>query len=395
MFFALISFVLFSDASISAGISRDSVMIKTVSFEPFQELIAVDGVIKPVRSVIIDAIIGGKIKSKYVQNGAVVRKGQPILELENSDLQLDILNKETAVLELINNIARTRDQLDQNRINRQDQLADADYQLREALRELHVNTGLFEKGVIPEQEYLRSQSQAEHFSRKQALLKRAVVSDSVAGSSQLRQSRISLDQARKNLDLMKLKLHDLIITSPIDGQLSSFSAELGQLMNKGDNVGQVDVLSALKVVVQIDEHFIDRIAVGRVGVLELGSNEYELRIDRIYPTVQNNFFSADMQFNGVAPEGLKRGQNVRVKIQMSNKREAIVVPRGSFFQSTGGQWIYALDEDGTKARRIPIRLGKQNPYFYEVLDGLQPGTQVIVSSYKGFDDYEILKLNSD
>lgn len=379
----------------TTAIARTGIIIKPVSYEPFQELVAVDGTVEPIRTIIIDAIIGGKVKEKFVEDGARVHAGAPIVELENSDLQLDILNKETAVLELINNIARTSDQLEQNRIDRQDQLADADYRLREARRTFQVNEGLFRKEVIPEQEFLQSRNELEHFTRKQQLLKQATVRDSIAGISQMKQMRTSLAQAQKNLDLMKQKLLDLIVRAPIDGQLSSFIAEEGQLIDKGENVGQVDVLTDLKVRVQIDEHYNARMAVGQGGTLELNGQEFLLEIERIYPTVQNNFFLADMRFTESSPEGLKRGQNVRVKLVMSNEREATVVPRGSFYQSTGGQWIYALDADGRTARHTPIRLGKQNPYFYEVLEGLEPGTQVIVSSYNGFDGYETLQINEE
>lgn len=391
----LLAFTIYSSGKRSLRMDRSSVVIKKVSYEPFQEMVAVDGTVEPVRTIIIDAIIGGKVKQKFVEDGADVNEHDPIIQLENSDLQLDILNKETAVLDLINNIARTSDQIEQNKINRQDQLADADYRLREARRKFTVNEKLFADAVISEQEFLESRNEERHFTRKQKLLKEATVRDSISGISQLAQMRVSLAQAQKNLDLMKEKLLDLTVRAPIDGQLSSFTAEEGQLINKGENVGQVDVLTDYKVRVQIDEHYNARMAVGQVGKLELNGQEYELSITRIYPTVQNNFFTADMLFADGFPAGLKRGQNVRVKLEMSNEREAIVVPRGSFYQSTGGQWIYALDQNSDVARKVPIRLGKQNPYFYEVLEGLEPGTDVIVSNYNGFDDHDVLELQSE
>jgi HlyD family secretion protein len=388
----LLYLLAFGSNTISTAIAKDALVIRAASLEPFQEMISVDGTVEPVRSVIIDAVIGGKVKSRLVENGADVRKGDRIIELENSDLQLDILNKETAVLDLINNIARTRDQLEQNKIDRLDQLADAEYQLKEAIRKKSVNIDLFRKGVIPEQEYLEAINAAEHFTRKQELLKKAVESDSIAGITQIVQMRTSLVQAEKNLRLMKDKLLDLVVRAPIDGQLSSFTSEEGQLIDKGDNVGQIDVLDQLKIRVQIDEHYNASTAVGQSGKLEVSGKEFAMEVKRIFPTVQNNFFSADLHFVDWIPDGLKRGQNVRVKLEMSNEREAIVIPRGSFFQSTGGQWVYVLDSDGTRARKRPIRLGKQNPYFYEVLEGLEPGMEVIVSSYNGFDDYEILEI---
>jgi len=391
----LLAFSLFNNSASSTNVGRDGLIIKTVSYEAFQEMIAVDGTVEPIRTVIMDAIIGGKVKTKYVEDGAQVKMHDPILELENSDLQLDILNKETAILDLINNIARTQDQIGQNKINRLDQLADAEYRLKEAQREFSVNESLFIEDVISEQEFLKSKNALEHFSRKQHLLKEAVLKDSISGISQIAQMHTSLTQAKKNMALMKEKLNDLIVSAPIDGQLSSFTAEEGQLINKGENVGQVDVLTDYKIKVQIDEHYNSRMAVGQIGKLELNGVEYELNISRIFPTVQNNFFTADMLFTNGFPEGLKRGQNTRIKLEMSSLREAVIVPRGGFYQSTGGQWIYAVDQDGSSARKVPIRLGKQNPYYYEVLEGLEPGTEVIVSNYNGFEEYEILNLKNE
>lgn len=388
----LIGFAVRKSTGSELRLDAASVSIGVVEHAPFQEMVAVDGSVQPMRTVIVDALIGGKVARRFVDNGTVLAAGDSILLLENSDLQLDILNRETAVFELITNIQFTRNSLEQNKVSRLSQLADVEFQHREAEREFAAISTLFADSAVARQEFERAQNTVVHFRRKASLLNTAVANDSVLAQSQIRQMEVSLEQAQKNLELMRSKLEDLVVRAPIDGQLSGFSMEVGQLIGKGENIGQLDVLEQHKVTALVGESFNARVAVGQAAHVELNKQRFELLVDRVYPTITNNQFAVDLLFPGSAPKDVKRGQNLVVRLELSGMRECTVVPRGGFFQSTGGQWIYVLQGENGPAVKRPLRIGRQNPTHYEVLDGLQPGERVITSGYHTYSDYETLWL---
>lgn len=390
---ALVSLALFSRRTSSLHLEKKSLVIKEVLEKPFQEMVSVDGTLQPLRTVVLDAFEGGKVFKKFHQDGAMLRKGDKILELENGDLQLDILNRETAIFDLITNIQHTRNLLEQNKVSRLAELADLQYRLKEAERQYSINQKLYEREVIAKQEYDKSLNEVDYLRKKERLVSEAVKYDSASAASQIHQMEVSLRQAEKNLELTQSKLKDLVITSPIHGQLSAFSVEEGQLISKGQNIGQIDDLSAFKGRVLVDETFINRVFKGQQGILRLNDNYFPVEISRVYPTVQNGQFTADVLFTDSVPQNLRRGQNITVRLELSEARKAVVVPKGSFFQSTGGQWAYVLSTDGLSAEKRPIRLGKQNPEYYEVLAGLSPGDKVVVSSYRGFDEYDIVEFD--
>ena len=388
-------YLLLAGSGSSQGLSldRSSLLMKPVEEGIFRETIAADGSVQPVQTVIIDALVGGKVAEKLTEDGANLTAGQAILRLDNSDLQLDILNKETAVYDLINNIQSTRITLNQTKVNRRDQLADIIYQRQEAERAFTVNEKLFAQDAVSEQEWIKVQNTAQYWREKDKLIRDALHHDSLFAINQIRQMEESLDRVRQNLALMRTKLDDLVVRAPIDGQLTAFTAELGQLISTGQNIGQIDVLDSYKVRVLVDEHYIGRIVKGQEAQVTVNGTEYTLEVYRVFPTVTNNQFTADLRFTGPVPNNLKRGQNMAVRLALSEEHEAILLPRGGFFQSTGGQWVFALDEDGQTARRRAVRLGKQNTTHFEVLEGLKPGETVIVSSYAIYQDYEQLHLN--
>lgn len=388
----LLGYVLLKGSQRSVRLDTSNLVLKTVKRAPFQEFISVDANILPKKTVIIDALISGKIIHKYVEDGTELSAGQPILELENIDLQLDILNRETAVLDLINNIRQTRINLGLNTANRQKERADIQYQLKEAQRNFDMNKSLWADSVISRSEYEESLNQYNYAVRKSHLLDVISRQDSVSSYEQINQMEASLRQSNKNLELMKTKLKDLVIKAPIDGQLTNFDLELGQLINTGENIGQMDVTSGFKIRAQADQFYLNRMTIGQKASASMNGRNYQLTISRVYPTVQNSLFAIDLEFEDEQPAGITRGQNLVVRIELSTQREAVVVPRGGFYQSTGGQWIYRVDEQSGEAIRVNIKLGKQNPSFFEVLEGLQPGDRVITSGYQGFDDYTKLKL---
>ncbi len=367
-------------------------MIKEVSKSPFQEFISADALVQPERTVVIDALVSGKVVKRLVENGAILQKDEPILILENIDLQLDILNKETAVLDLINNIRQTRINLELNSANRQKELTDAQYQLTEAQRLHLINKRLYDDEVISQSEFEATRNQYHFQKEKQGLLKSIKLQDSISSEEQLRQMKSSLTQASKNLELMKSKLKDLTVKAPIDGQLGNFDLEEGQLINVGENIGQLDAQTGFKIRAQVDQYYLSRIIRGQKASINVNGQEYELEISRIYPSVSNNFFAIDLQFSDTPPSSLTRGQNVIVKIELGKTRESLVIPKGSFYQSTGGQWVFLLDKNGNRAYRHDVKLGKQNPEYFEVLEGLEPGDRIITSSYSGFEEYSELNF---
>lgn len=369
------------------------IMVGEVIYTGFQEQITANGSILPLKTVLIDALVGGKVVERFVENGAEVSKDQPIVRLENSDLELDILNKETQVFDLINNIQHTRNALEQNKVSRLSELADVEFQYNESQRLYKINESLYAEKVISESEWKQSSNTYQYYKRKRELISQAVQKDSISAVSQIRQMEVSLDQARKNLDLMRRKMEDLIIKAPVDGQLSAFNLEEGQLIVSGSNIGQVDVLNGFKVNAQIDEHFNSRVHEGQPAQMILDGNDVQMHVHRIYPTIENSFFSADLLFDSSAPSGIRRGQNIRVKIEMGASDSTRVLPKGSFFQSTGGQWVYVLASDGKSAVKRSVQLGRQNPAFYEVIDGLDPGERVIISGYQNYKDFDIIHLN--
>lgn len=389
---ALLSFALLRNSSSSVRLDTTNLVMKKVVKAPFQEFISVDATIQPKKTVIIDALISGKIVRKYVEDGTMLQKGEPILELENIDLQLDILNRETAVLDLINNIRQTQINLGLNNANRKKELSDIQHQLREANRDFLVNKQLWKDSVIAKTEYQASQNQYNYTSQKAQLIQVINKQDSISSVEQIQQMKASLEQSNKNLALMKTKLEDLVVKAPIDGQLTNFNRELGQLINPGENIGQIDVISGFKINAQIDQYYLNRISIGQQAIATINNQSYQVKVSRVYPTVVNSFFSVDLEFEGKQPNSITRGQNLVVKIELSTAREALVIPRGGFYQSTGGRWVFVIDSEDKLAVKREIKLGKQNPKFFEVLDGLKQGDQVITSSYQGFEEYEKLKL---
>ncbi len=392
--FLLVLFAFFypSISSNSLKVDSKTLMIKEVSHSPFQEFISADGVVQPERTVIIDALVSGKVVSRLIENGSILKSGEPILILENIDLQLDILNKETAVLDLINNIRQTQINLELNSSNRQKELTDAQYQLVEAQRLHSINEQLWKQEVISKSEFEASRNQFLFQEEKQGLLRSIKIQDSISSEEQLRQMKTSLLQANKNLELMKSKLKDLTVRAPIDGQLSNFDLEEGQLINVGENIGQIDAQTGFKIRAQVDQYYLNRIVRGQKGSIKVNETEYELEVSRIYPSVSNNFFAIDLAFTEDENNSLTRGQNLIVKIELGQTRESVVIPKGSFYQSTGGQWVFVLDQSGNTAYRRDVKLGKQNPEYFEVLEGLEPGDRVITSSYNGFEEYTELNF---
>ena len=374
-------------------VAASRLTISPVTRGNFQEFTAIDGVVQPLRTVYLDAAEAGTVQQVLVEEGATLTAGQPLLRLTNPDLQLEMVNRETAVYELMNNLRNTRNQLLQNRILRQNQLADIDFQLAEARRVFDTNQVLYDQKVIARQDYLQSQNAYRYQLHRRQLTQQTLRQDSVAMRQQLDTMQESVRRMTSNLALMRRKLDDLLLRAPVGGRLSSLAAEVGEAKMRGQRLGQIDALAGVKLHAAVDEFYITRIAAGQVGEAVVDGRAYALRVTKIFAQVAKGL-QIDLAFTGAPPPGLRRGQTLPIRLALSAKDPAVLLPRGGFYQQTAGNWAFKLTADGSRAQRIAIRLGRQNPDYYEVLAGLRPGDRVVTSSYEGYADQQELVLDS-
>ncbi|MFC5190357.1 efflux RND transporter periplasmic adaptor subunit [Algoriphagus aquatilis] len=384
--------IVFADHRSTMNVEKDRLSIGTVKMGEFTDYILVSGQIEPARTVYLDAIEGGVIHQVIRESGALVKKGDTILILNNSNLQLDVMQRETMLYEQINNLRQTRLLLDQNDLNQQGQLAEIDYQISllepqyKRFKELHG------KKLVSDREFEEVKEQYEYNVKRRKLTYASYRNDSIARSIQLKQLRLSENRMNASLTGVGNILDNLVITSPIAGQLATpQQLEIGQAINPGQRYGQVDILDEFKVRVAIDELYLPRISQGLRGKFTLSGTEYELEIAKIYPTITNGRFEVDMVFTGAAPEGIRRGQSVRIRLELGQSEQSLLLPAGGFFKDTGGNWVYVLNAAGNAEKRT-IRLGRKNPEFYEVLEGLVEGEKVIISGYENYGANEVLEV---
>jgi HlyD family secretion protein len=389
----LILYVIFSTSGNSRlNVQKERLSISTISNGIFQENIPVNGVVLPITTIYLDAVEGGRVEEKYVEDGAIMKKGEPILRLTNTDLELSLVNQETSVYNLLTQMQISQNAARQNTINKLNQYTDVENSLIEAKRLYNLNKKLYEKDAIGKQEYIRSENEYNYQKQRMQLANQILRQDSVAVRQEQQQARSSYDRTQNALELMRRKVADLIVKAPVDGQLTSLDAEIGQSKTKGERLGQIDVLSGFKVRVDIDEHYIARIYAGQRGYFSFNNNPYTLVIKKVYTQVTNGRFQVDMEFEGEVPEGIRRGQTLQIRVALSEEKEALLVPKGGFFQVTGGNWIFMLNEAGTEAYRVDISLGSQNTQYYEVISGLQPGDKVVTSSYSNYGNVQELVI---
>lgn len=374
------------------NVQKERISIHTVNKDVFQENIPVNGIVLPITTIYLDALEGGRVEEKFVEDGAMLKKGEPILRLSNTDLELSLVNQETSVYNLLTQMQISQNAARQNTINRQNQYTDVENSLIEAERVYNLNKRLYEKGAIGRMDYESSQNNFEYQKERMNLAKQVLSEDSISSKLEINQAKSSYARTQSALELMRKKVGDLVVRAPIDGQLTSLDAEIGQSITKGTRLGQVDVTSGYKVRVDIDEHYISRIYNGQTGTFKLNNKTYTLVIKKVFTQVNNGRFQVDMTFKDEVPEGIRRGQNLQIRVALSAEKEALLVSKGGFFQKTGGNWIFKVSEDGSTAYKVNIRLGSQNTEFYEVMEGLNVGDKVITSSYDSYGDVEELIL---
>lgn len=387
--------IYFTSGKSKLNVNTDRITISEIKKGTFQEFIPVNGVVLPVTTIYLDAQEGGRVEEKYVEDGAMMKAGQPILRLSNTDLELGLVTQQTNVYNLLTQMQISRNAAQQNTVNKLNQMTDVESQFKEAERVYNLDKKLYENKAIGLQEYKKAENDYNYQLQKRKLTEQILSQDSVSNQQQLSQAKQSYEGSQNALNVMRKKVGDLIVRAPVDGQLTSLDAEIGQNKNKGERLGQIDITTGFKVRVDIDEHYISRIYTGLLGNFDFAGKNYKLKIKKVFTQVTNGRFQVDMEFVDKEPEGIRRGQTLQIRLALSDETQALLLPKGGFFQQTGGNWIFKVNDNGTMAYKVDIQLGLQNPDYYQVLSGLKEGDKVVTSSYENYGNMQELVLKKE
>lgn len=389
---ALLVWIVLGTTANTMTIDATDITISDVTRGKFDDYVRLNGQVLPIQVVQISPEEGGIVREKVVEEGTRVRKGDVILRLSNSNLDLQILNAEAELAEKQNLLRNTQVAMQQDRLNNRTEQATLDTDCDRKRRAYEQNARLYKERLISKEVYLQSREDYKLARRKQSLISQRLKQDSLYRHVQMAQMEDNLDNMRKNVLLVRDRKNKLEVRSAIDGELGLLDVELGQNIAAGQNIGQINDLSDFKVQAQIDEHYIDRVRPGLSASFSRGGKTYLLRVRKVYPEVRNGTFRTDFVFVGERPAQMRSGQTYYVELALGKSQQATLIPRGTFFQTTGGNWIFVLDKSGRKAYRRNISIARQNPQYYEVTDGLEPGERVITSGYEAFKDNEVLVI---
>lgn len=395
--FAVILFIVFMVSAFGEGsklnVDAERMIISSAKKGIFQENIPVNGTVLPITTIYLDAIEGGRVEEIFVEDGAVIEQNQPILRLSNTDLELSLVNQETSVYNLLTQMQISQNAARQNTIDKLNRMTDVENELIEAERKYMLNKKLYAQKAIGSQEFQEAENNYNYQKQRMKLAEQVLIQDTISNKQEAEQSRSSYVRTQIALELMRKKVGDLVVRAPVAGQLTSLDAQIGQSKNKGERLGQLDVLSGFKVRADIDEYYISRIYSGQSGSFTFNGNQYKVIIKKVFTQVTNGRFQVDMHFEADIPEGIRRGQSLKIRLALSDEKSALLIPKGSFFQKTGGNWIFKVSEDGETAYKTEIQIGSQNTEYYEVISGLKPGDKIITSSYENYGDKNELILN--
>lgn len=389
---ALLVWIVLDTTASTMTIDATDITISDVTRGKFDDYVRLNGQVLPIQVVQISPEEGGIVREKVVEEGTRVRKGDVILRLSNSNLDLQILNAEAELAEKQNLLRNTQVAMQQDRLNNRTEQATLDTDCDRKRRAYEQNARLYKERLISKEVYLQSREDYKLARRKQSLISQRLKQDSLYRHVQMAQMEDNLDNMRKNVLLVRDRKNKLEVRSAIDGELGLLDVELGQNIAAGQNIGQINDLSDFKVQAQIDEHYIDRVRPGLSASFSRDGKTYRLRVRKVYPEVRNGTFRTDFVFVGERPAQMRSGQTYYVELALGKSQQATLIPRGTFFQTTGGNWIFVLDKSGRKAYRRNISIARQNPQYYEVTDGLEPGERVITSGYEAFKDNEVLVI---
>ncbi|QCX39598.1 efflux RND transporter periplasmic adaptor subunit [Aureibaculum algae] len=383
--------LIFSSSMSTFRTEKDKLSIAEVMQGKFDDYITINGTVAPISTIYMDAYEGGRVSEKLIEEGTMVKKGDIILKLENMNLYEQILASESNMALKENNLRSTKLEFDSRQVSGKKSLATTDYDLTKTKRNFEQNEALYKDELISKEEYLQTKENYELAIKQQKIVKLQTEQDDKMRITSLSGLDTDLKRMRKTLSMVYERLDHLNVRAPADGQLGFLDAEIGQSIGQGERIGQINVLTDFKIEATIDEHYIDRVKRDLSASLERNGKEFPLRLRKVYPEVRNGKFKVDLVFTKEKPETIRAGQTYNIKLQLGASSDAMLLPKGSFFQSTGGQWIFVVNENNEAIKRT-IRIGKQNSKYYEVLEGLEPGEKVITSNYDSFGEAERIVL---
>ena len=389
----LLAWVIFGNHAATMRVDSKSINIADVTYGEFNDYIRLNGRVQPISIVQISPEEGGIVMEKVVEEGAQVKKGDVILRLANSNLDLSILNAESELAEKQNLLRNTQVAMQQDKLTNETEKATLDIDTQRKQRTFEQMERLYQEKLVSKEEYMQAKEDFELAQRKHNLVSQRLEQDSIYRTVQMDQMEDNLQNMRQNVAMIRERKNKLEVRATISGELGLLDAELGQNISAGQMVGQINDLSDFKVEAQVDEHYIDRVINGLPATFQRQNTSFGLKVRKVYPEVREGRFRTDFVFTGERPDNIRSGQTYYIDLQLGEPTESVLIPKGTFFQVTGGNWIFVVDKDGKKAYRRTIRIGRQNPQYYEVLEGLERGERVIVSGYEGFKDNEVLVLN--
>ena len=392
VFMILVVSLLLRDNSSTLRVDANILTISTVEQTEFNDYVRLSGTVKPITTVQISPMESGLVERIVAEEGAMVRKGDVIVELSNNNLSMQILNSEADLAEKQNILRNTLIQMEKDRLSLRQEQMQLDMEVERKRRAFENNDVLYKKDLLARETWLQSKEDYEYSVKRRALVMERQKQDSLYRTNQVKQMDSDLQSMARNMQLIRQRVDNLCVKAPIDGEVGALDVVLGRNVGSGSSIGQINDMSAFKVSTLIDEHYIDRIVVGLPATIERQERKYDMQIRKVYPEVKGGQFQADFTFAADIPENIRSGQTYHINLQLGEASEAVIIPRGAFYQTTGGSWIYVVDPSGEKAYRRDIRIGRQNPQHYEVLEGLEPGEKVITSAYENFGSHDVLIL---
>ena len=393
VFVIFVLWLLLRDKSSTLKVDANTVTIGDVRLGEFDDYVRVSGQVQPITVVQVSLLEGGVVEEKLIEEGSMVKKGDVLVRLSNNTLGLQILQSEADLAEQENFLRNTTVTMEQEKLDLEKQRLEYTIDTERKKRKYEQYKRLDEDGLVAHEEYLQAKEDYELAVKSLELVIARQKQDSIYRSIQIGNLEESLESMRRSIQLVRQRVENLNVKSPIDGQLGSLDVILGQSIPEGTKIGQVNDLSDYKIEARIDEHYIDRVQSGLSATFERQGANFSTVVEKVYPEVTEGQFKADFYFEGERPDNIRIGQTYYLNLQLGQPTQSVYIPRGVFYQSTGGTWIYVLSEDGTKAYRRDIRIGRQNPQYYEVLEGLQPGERVIISNYENYGKSDVLILN--
>ena len=392
LFVFLLGWIIFGDHAATLRVDARSLTVGEVRRDQFNDFFRVDGQVQPITVVQLSPEEGGIVQEKVVEEGAKVKRGDVIVRLSNSNLDLEILNAEAELAEKQNLLRNTQVTMEQDKLTNETERAQYEIDMRRARRAYEQQKQLYEEELVAKEDYLKAQEDYDLAARKYDLVVKRLYQDSISRGIQMEEMEFSLANMRRNIQLIHQRKENLNVRSQIDGELGLLDVVLGQNITPGQMIGQINDLSDYKIEAMIDEHYIDRVRPGLSATFERQGATFALTVRKVYPEVRDGKFRTDFVFTGERPDNIRSGQTYYINLELGQPTESVIIPKGTFFQSTGGSWIFVLDADGKRAYRRQIKIGRQNPQYYEVLEGLEPGERVIVSNYESYKDNEVLVL---